>query len=493
MRPCSIPLNASVEDSSPITLSGIISALSFALDLTEGAVAGHALRTCLLGMRLAAEAGISTVERRSLYYALLLKDAGCSSNAARMCQILGGGDDRAVKAGVKLETWTKPHKPKLSTFRLLWKTVSPEANAWERMARIGQIGLMQHRNNEEMIALRCDRGASILRKLSMGHAAAEAVRALDEHWDGSGYPERRRGEAIPLLGRICAVAQHLDVFATKHGAAKGLAVLCERSGHWFDPELVRIACSLDREGRLWSEPHIEGVLEETRRAVLAIAPSEAANLHASEIDNICAAFAEVVDAKSPFTFQHSVGVAEAADRIAEEMGLAADRQRLVHRASLLHDLGKLSVPNSILDKPGKLTAGEWAVVQGHPGLSRQILRLLPGFAEVAAVAGEHHERLDGTGYPDRIMGDDLRLESRILSVADVYGALAEERPYRVALEVEQTLDIMEKLVPHQLDGDCFRALVRVLSGHVEQASAQSLPPKLPLFPQVGGTSVLVFG
>ena len=270
-------------------------------------------------------------------------------------------------------------------------------------------------------------------------------------------------------------------------------MLCERAGHWFDPELVRIACSLDQEGKLWDEAHREGAIDGTRRAVLAIAPYEAANLHASEIDNICEAFAEVVDAKSPFTFKHSQGVAEAADRIAEQMRLPADRRRLVHRASLLHDLGKLSVPNSILDKPGKLTAQEWVVVRGHPGLSRQILRLLPGFAEVAEVAGEHHERLDGTGYPDRTMGDDLRLESRILGVADVYGALAEERPYRVALEVEQILEIMEKHVPHKLDGDCFRALVRVLSGQVEQTGERSLRPMLPLFPQIGGASALVFG
>ncbi len=255
-----VRLQPPVKESSSISLSEIISSLSFALDLTEGAVAGHALRTCLLGMRLAEEAGVSRAEQRSLYYALLLKDVGCSSNAARMCEILGGGDDRVVKAGVKLEDWTQPHKPKLSTLRLLWNTVLPEANAWDRVAHIGRIGLTQHRNNEEMIALRCDRGASILRKLSMGDAAAEAVRALDEHWDGSGYPERRRGAAIPLLGRICAVAQHLDVFATERGATKALAVLSERSGQWFDPELVRMAFSLNAEGRLWAGQHSGGAL-----------------------------------------------------------------------------------------------------------------------------------------------------------------------------------------------------------------------------------------
>jgi hypothetical protein len=151
--------------------------------------------------------------------------------------------------------------------------------------------------------------------------------------------------------------------------------------------------------------------------VLDLAPCDGVELDASEIDHICAAFAEVVDAKSPFTFRHSLGVAEAADRIAGQMGLDAERRVLVHRASLLHDLGKLSVPNSILDKPGKLSAQEWGVVEGHPGLSRQILSRVRAFGEVAAVAGEHHEKLDGSGYPEGLRGEQMSIESRVLAVA----------------------------------------------------------------------------
>ena len=202
---------------SDISLPEVLSALSFALDLTEGAVPGHALRSCLFGMRLGARLGLTDAQMTNLYYALLLKDVGCSSNAARLCQIIGGGDERRVKAGVKLEDWTRPDRPKLSTLRLLWDTVLPEANPLARVAGIARIGLTQHRNNEEVIKLRCDRGAHILRKLGLGDAAAEAVRGLDEHWDGTGYPECRIGEAIPIEARVLAVAQHLDVFAIREG------------------------------------------------------------------------------------------------------------------------------------------------------------------------------------------------------------------------------------------------------------------------------------
>jgi len=151
-------------------------------------------------MRIAEEAQLPFNLRSSLYYALLLKDVGCSSNASRLCEIVGG-DDRAMKAGVKYEDWTKPHKPSLSTLRLLWNNVLPEAGPGAKMARIIRIGATQHRNNEEMITLRCDRGASIVTKLGMGKIAAQAVRSLDEHWDGSGYPERVKDAQIPLLSR----------------------------------------------------------------------------------------------------------------------------------------------------------------------------------------------------------------------------------------------------------------------------------------------------
>jgi len=189
-----------------ISLSEILSALSYALDLTEGAVHGHALRSCLLGMRIAEEMKLPQEQTSGLYFALLLKDIGCSSNASRMSQIIGG-DDRALKAGVKLEDWTKPLKPNLSSLKLLWRNVLPDGGAAAKVARILQIGLSQEKNNREIIGIRCERGANIVSKLGMGELAAQAVRNLDEHWDGSGYPDSIKGEQIPLLSRISAAAR----------------------------------------------------------------------------------------------------------------------------------------------------------------------------------------------------------------------------------------------------------------------------------------------
>lgn len=438
---------------SDISLSEIVSALSFALDLTEGAVPGHALRSCLLGMKVADQLGMRDEERSPLYYALLLKDAGCSSNAGRMCEIVGG-DDREVKRGVKLEDWTRVS---LSAIGLLWKNVLPEANAIERAIRIANIGIHQHRNNEEMIRLRCDRGAQIALKIGLGEVAAKAIHHLDEHWDGHGYPGSLRGREIPFSSRIMAMAQHLDVFASERGPQAAIETLRKRSGRWFDPELVKVAESLDRSGKLWTGRGPE----EDRVQVLDLAP-EVGRTSVTQIDKVCEAFADVVDAKSSFTYRHSLGVTQAALKIAVQLGLRPERRKLVWRAALLHDVGKLGVSNAILDKRARLDAEEWKLVRQHPAHTQNILQKIEPFLELAMVASRHHERLDGTGYPDGFGADELPLEARIIAVADVYGALTEDRPYRAPLSDGEALAIMKKDVPDKLDGVCFDALEAAL-------------------------------
>jgi putative nucleotidyltransferase with HDIG domain len=447
---------------SNISLAEVLSALSFALDLTEGAVPGHALRSCVIGMRLAKELDLPTDRMTDLYYALLLKDVGCSNNAARLCQIIGGGDERRVKAGVKLEDWTRPNHPSLSGLQLLWNTALPDSGAIKRTMGIMRIGLTQHRNNEELIKLRCDRGAEILRKIGLRDTAAEAVRGLDEHWDGSGYPEGRRGDAIPVEARIAAVAQHLDVFASDKGTDTAIEVLEQRSGRWFDPELVRIAKQLDKHGTLWRYALAVTPEPDVRQAALDLAPDAIEKLDAADIDLISEAFADVVDAKGSFTYKHSVGVADAAVRIARGLGLNAQRTQMVNRAALLHDLGKLRVPNSILDKPASLTADEWSIMQEHPRLTWEILSRVKSFAELAFIAGAHHERLDGSGYPDKLVAEELPIEARIISVADAFSALVQSRPYRPGLPTDEVIEILSRGVPRKLDADCFEALIASL-------------------------------
>jgi putative nucleotidyltransferase with HDIG domain len=442
--PCDIPM-----EPSNTSLPEIISALSFALDLTEDAAPGHAVRTCLMGMKLAAELGMSSEEQGPLYYALLLKDAGCSGNAGRISAI-AGGDDRAIKRAMRLEDWTQVS---WNALRVLWRNVLPD-EVIRRALRIAKMSVHYRRNHEEMIQLRCYRGAQIALKIGLDEPVARAIHHLDEHWDGKGYPDSLRGEEIPIASRIMAVAQHLDFFASDRGEHTAMRVLQERSGRRFDPELVKVAASLERSGDLWSGKNPD----ECRRRVLEWAPDAAGRTSATQIDRVCEAFAEIVDAKSSFRSFHSAEVAQAALKIAEQLGMDYERCRLIWRAALLHDLGKLSVSNTILDASSRLDAKQWAAVREHPAHTQHILERIEGFAETAAVAGRHHERLDGKGYPYGLNGEHLSIEARILAVANAYGALSEDRPYRPALSDCEAMGIMRKDVPERLDESCFEAL-----------------------------------
>jgi putative nucleotidyltransferase with HDIG domain len=230
--------------------------------------------------------------------------------------------------------------------------------------------------------------------------------------------------------------------------------VAERGGRWFDHEIVRVVQSLEHDHDLWRRVQSS----DAREHVLSMEPGIALPASPERIDSICQAFAQVIDAKSPYTFHHSVGVAEAASLIADQMCLAPPTCTLVRRAALLHDIGKLSVSNAILEKPGKLTAEEWTIMRMHPAYTRTILRNIRGFDQLAYVAAAHHERLDGTGYPEGLTSEDMSIPARIIAVADVYQALTEKRPYRESLPLDVVFAMMDRDAPHRLDAECLRAL-----------------------------------
>jgi HD-GYP domain-containing protein (c-di-GMP phosphodiesterase class II) len=242
---------------------------------------------------------------------------------------------------------------------------------------------------------------------------------------------------------------------TLNGVSDAFQVLRDRSGSWFDPDIVRAAGELEKEAELWT------IIEEdrVREAVIDLEPISV-SLYADEtkLDNVCEAFASVIDIKSPYTHSHSRGVTSVAVAITQRLALPEDQVTLVRRAALLHDIGKLSVPNNILDKPGKLTAAEWETVRLHPYYTQRILERIRGFQHLAFVASSHHERLDGSGYFRNLRTTQIPPASRAIAVADVYDALSSKRPYRSALAKSEVFQIMALDVPHALDADCFAAL-----------------------------------
>jgi HD-GYP domain-containing protein (c-di-GMP phosphodiesterase class II) len=428
-----------------IALSEVISGLSYALDLTEGEPPGHAIRSCLIGMRLAQEIGLDAPTRSHLFYALLLKDAGCSANSARMAALFGADDHQAKRTSKRVD-WSR----RFPAFVWALRTVAPRGSPRRRLDRLlaikdeGQV-------TRALMQARCDRGADIARLLGFEAPTAEAIRALDEHWDGHGQPRGLRGDEIPLLGRILCLAQTTEIFHAAGGYASAWTIARRRAGAWFDPQLVDAFGALRADTDFWRGlPRAEIASWEPADRLLTADDTR--------LDAIAYAFAGVIDAKSPWTYRHSDRACVIVLGLAAALGADEDELSELRRAALLHDVGKLAVSNRILDKPGRLTAAEFAKVREHPDVTRRILERLPCFGALAPVAAAHHERLDGGGYPRGMTAAQLTMPMRLLAVADVYEALTSDRPYRPAMSSVQALGIIRAESPHRLDDDAVAAL-----------------------------------
>lgn len=433
-----------------LRLSEVIGALSYALDLTEGQAPGHCLRGCWIGMHIGHELGLDAEELSDLYYTLLVKDVGCSSNAARLWDLYGG-DDLQLKHDAK----TVDTDSLFQLGKFVLEHAGPGEKLRERIRRIIRLGRDGDALANEVVQTRCERGANIVRRLGFSERVAAGVYALDEHWSGRGRPLGLKGAAIPLGARIALLCQVTDVFHTVSGPEAARAEIFRRGGSWFDPRVVAAFDAISANAAFWAGLAPDGLdervasLEPAARVVI---------IDDARLDVIAEAFADVVDAKSNFTYGHSQRVATYADAVAARLGIPAERRRWLRRAALLHDVGKLGVSNGILDKPGKLDDAEWVAVKKHAQLSEDILSRISIFKDLAPVAAAHHERLDGKGYPRGLTDNEIGIETRIITVADIFDAITAERPYRGPIPVPQALAMMEKERGTAIDGACLDAL-----------------------------------
>ena len=437
-----------------LRLAALIGALSHALDITEGQPKGHCVRACWIGMHIGRHIGLDDRELWELYYTLLLKDLGCSSNAARICELYLS-DDLQFKRDFKTVGDSLPQM-----LRFVFTHTGMSAGFSDRLR--GIVGILRNGPQiaHELIQTRCQRGADIARQLRFPERVAEGIHSLDEHWNGRGKPQALRAEAIPIYARIALLAQVIDVFHTADGPSAALHEARDRAGQWFDPALVKAFEHVALQPTFWAtlaSEHID-------LAVQALEPGAfEVKLDDDYLDDIATAFGQVVDSKSPFTSGHSQRVADYVDNIALMLGMGASRRRWLKRGALLHDVGKLGVSNTVLDKPGKLDADEWEAVRLHAAHTEAILSRIGAFGELARMAGAHHERLDGGGYPRGLKGDQISLETRIITTADIFDAISADRPYRGATPVPQTLAIMAEMVGTAIDPLCFDALKQALS------------------------------
>lgn len=434
-----------------VRTSEIVASLSRALDMTEGLPAGHAARTCYLALRLADRMGVMHLVSTDLFYGALLKDLGCSSNAAAVVEMFGA-DDIDLKRREAL-TERDPLAMAVFTLRTLAGSHEPLPLRVRRL-----VALARGANRHHIEELRCERGADVARRAGFDQSVAQAIYSVHEHWDGAGHPLGARGAAIPLVSRIVAACAGVDVFRHSRGDEAAIAMLRARSGTRYDPAIVEALLAACEAGLLDDLAVIDLDAELAR-----LEPQGSSYLaFPVDVDRLASAFADVIDAKSPLTAEHSKRVGYIAGQMGRRLSMSNDDVRDLRWAGLLHDIGKLGVPNTILDKPAALDEEEFAVIRRHPDLSLQILAPVPIFGRVAEIAACHHERIDGQGYFRGLSGESLGLSARVVAVADVYEALTADRPYRTAMAPEEAFRVIDRSTGDHLAAEAVIALRDVL-------------------------------
>jgi HD-GYP domain-containing protein (c-di-GMP phosphodiesterase class II) len=352
---------------------------------------------------------------------------GCHADSYEQARWFG--DDIAARRNVQRADLTGIDKARF---------VMAHVGAGDRPARRARTALeflvLGRSAMESMRGTHCLIAGELARRLGLGEAVREALLEVFERWDGKGDPGLLAGEAISRPVRLVQLADVVEVFHRQGGINAAVATARQRSGTQFDPAVVQCFC--DGAGELLA-PLADAT---SWGAVIEAQPGLQQTLSNTELDAALEAIADFADLKSPYTMGHSRAVADLAAEAGRICGLAGGELRALRRAGLVHDLGRLGVSNAIWDKRGALTAVERERVRLHPYLTERILSASPVLAPLGSLAAQHHERLDGSGYPRGIKASTLSPSGRILAAADVYQAMTEPRPHRDARSPAEAAD-----------------------------------------------------
>ncbi|MDR2893375.1 MAG: HD domain-containing protein [Deltaproteobacteria bacterium] len=280
----------------------------------------------------------------------------------------------------------------------------------------------------------CANGEKNVKAFPFADDALDVVMYHHENWNGSGF-HQLSGNEIPVRAAILRLADNMDLCLSLGDNRASLADemrdhALKHSGRFYSPEVVRTLVGiLDSErnfSRSLADPNI---LLSLRRDI----PTARADLGTAEMIKICNRLASIIDAKSSFTRDHSSRVARQAYKLAPHFDIGGERAGWLVIAAYLHDIGKLSTPMHILDKPSRLNNNELAVMHKHVEITGDLLHGVPGLGDIVDWSANHHEKLNGQGYPNGYGENELSMEGHIITCCDIYQALIEERPYRQAM------------------------------------------------------------
>jgi HD-GYP domain-containing protein (c-di-GMP phosphodiesterase class II)/DNA-binding CsgD family transcriptional regulator len=438
-------------------LAELVAVVSLGTDLGLGQPMGHVLRQTLIALRLAERLGLDEQERAVVYYTALLAWVGCHVDAHEQARWFG--DELAMKTDVPLIDFDNPRaeaaflvghlgagRPPLERLRLGFAFLTGEGR------RAVEDMFENHSRATNTLALALGLGASV----------RDSLEHVFERWDGKGL-HALRGDEIQLAARLVALADVVEVYERIGGAEHALEAARARAGTQFDPALVRVLAA--------DASRIFGDLEEetTWDLVISSEPHLQRELGGGEFEPTLEAIADFTDLKSPYTFGHSRRVGELGGMAMLALGLSEAEAERVRWAGYLQDLGRLGVPNSIWEKTSSLSAADWERIRLHPYLTGRMLSFSEALAPLASLAAQHHERLDGSGYPHGLAAPSLLPGARALAAADAYAALTEPRPHRTAYTADAAASIVrEEVRGGRLDGGATEAVLSA-AGHDSRA------------------------
>lgn len=371
-----------------ISLFDMILCLSTAMDLISPAVVDHHKRVAYIAFTLAGELGLTEEEQIQLLTAGALHDIGALSLQERL--------------------------------RILdFEIASPHKHA--------------------------EAGYLLLKEFEPFSKIVSMIRYHHVPWNG-GQGSELMEKQVPIGSYILHLADRVDVLINRQDEVLGqVQWICERIESYsktvFMPELVKVFTRLAAKESFWFDvvfPSISQVLERKVRAT-------SIELDLDGLLDLAKLFSRIIDFRSRFTAVHSSGVAASSEALAKFYGFSQQECQMMRIAGYLHDLGKLAVPPEILESQSKLGEDEIRVIKSHTFYTCRILETINGLDVINAWASLHHERLRGQGYPFHFQGEELSLGSRIMAVADVFTAVAEERPYRKGMGKEEALEVLKQM------------------------------------------------
>jgi HD-GYP domain-containing protein (c-di-GMP phosphodiesterase class II) len=402
------------------TRAEVLAALSVAIDLGLGQPAEHMLRSALIATRIADRLRLSRDQRDGIYYTTLIMWIGCHADSHEYARWFG--DDIAVRHDAYLVDWSG-----LPYLRFLATNVGRGEPLMHRLNVMASLLINARGQLSKLIHSHCMSAALLAERIGLGPDVQAAVAFTFERYDGGGLPTGAHGDEIPMQMRVAQLADLVEVHQRTYGLKGAVDMARRRRGGQFDPQVVdafvknaEAILAGPATGNAWA-------------AALQEAPDRHQRLDAGSLDPLLIALGDFVDLKLPFTLGHSRSVARLAADAAIAAGLDAETVELMRRAGHVHDLGRIGISNQIWSKPGPLTAAEFERVRLHPYLTVRILSQVPGLERMAQAAGNHHERVDGSGYPRGLAGTALSRPDRLLAAAVSYQSACEPRPYREAL------------------------------------------------------------